>query len=127
MVIADLYLRVLCQEEPVSGSSRSGVGLSDPDTAGARSHTVRVDSSQPETISYLNQHSYPNASAMEKWPDSVADGIARMRAFEQIVLHPSCEQSAQEFRLYSYKLDRLTRDVLPVVIDKFNHCIDSIR
>jgi hypothetical protein len=30
-------------------------------------------------------------------------------------------------RLYSYKTDRLTGDVLPDIVDKHNHCCDSIR
>jgi phage terminase large subunit len=30
-------------------------------------------------------------------------------------------------RLYSYKVDRLTGDVLADVVDKHNHCIDAIR
>jgi phage terminase large subunit len=93
----------------------------------ARKYTIRVDSSRPETVSYLKAHGYPNVVSVDKWPDSVQDGVARMRAFERIVLHPSCEHTAQEFRLYSYKVDRLTGDVLPDIIDKFNHCVDSIR
>jgi phage terminase large subunit len=94
---------------------------------GSRKHTIRVDSSRPETVSYLKQHGYPDVVSVEKWPDSVADGVSRMRGFEQIVLHSSCEHTAQEFRLYSYKTDRLTHDVLPDIVDKHNHCIDSIR
>jgi phage terminase large subunit len=90
-------------------------------------HVIRVDSSRPETVSYLKQHGYPNTESVEKWPDSVADGISRMRAFEQIVIHPSCTHTVEEFRLYSYKVDRLTGDVLTDIIDKNNHCIDSIR
>jgi phage terminase large subunit len=94
---------------------------------GARGHCIRVDSSRPETVSYLKQHGFPNCESVDKWPDSVQDGISRMRAFEQIVLHPSCEHTIQEFRMYSYKQDRLTGDVLPDIIDKHNHAIDSIR
>jgi phage terminase large subunit len=93
----------------------------------ARKHTIRVDSSRPETVSYLKSHGFPNTESVEKWPDSVADGIARMRAFEHIVLHPSCTHTAEEFRLYSYKTDRLTGDVLPDIVDKSNHCVDSLR
>jgi phage terminase large subunit len=93
----------------------------------ARKHTIRCDSARPETVSYLKQHGYPNVVSVEKWKDSVADGVSRMRAFAQIVLHPSCEHTAQEFRLYAYRTDRLTNDVLPDIVDKHNHCIDSIR
>ena len=94
---------------------------------GARKHTIRVDSSRPETVSYLRQHGVPQCVSVDKWPDSVADGISRMRAFEQIVLHPSCVHTLDEFRSYQYKTDRLTGDVLPDIVDKNNHAIDSIR
>jgi hypothetical protein len=50
-----------------------------------------------------------------------------MRAFEKIILHPRCEHTAEEFRLYTYKQDRLSGDVLPDILDKHNHAIDSIR
>ncbi len=75
----------------------------------------------------VQQHGFPNTVSVDKWPDSVADGISRMRAFEQIVIHPSCTHTIEEFRLYSYKTDRLTGDVQPDIVDKNNHCIDSIR
>jgi phage terminase large subunit len=94
---------------------------------GSRGYTIRCDSSRPETISYLKAHGFPNTTSVDKWPDSVADGVSRMRAFEKIVLHTRCEHTAEEFRLYSYKTDRLSGDVLPDIVDKHNHCIDSIR
>jgi len=93
----------------------------------ARKYTVRVDSSRPETVSYLKAHGYSNVVSVEKWADSIFDGVARMRAFEKIVLHPSCTHTAEEMRLYSHKVDRLTGDVLPDIIDKHNDCLDSIR
>jgi phage terminase large subunit len=93
----------------------------------ARKHVIRVDSSRPETVSYLKQHGVPNVESVEKWPDSVADGIARMRSFAQIVVHPRCTHTLEELRLYSYKVDRLTGDVLPEIIGKHDHCLDSIR
>jgi len=93
----------------------------------ARKYTVRVDSSRPETVSYLKAHGFPNVVSVDKWPDSVEDSIARMRAFAKIVIHPSCTHTIDEMRLYSYKVDRLTGDVLPDILDKNNHCVDSIR
>jgi phage terminase large subunit len=93
----------------------------------ARNYTIRVDNSRPETVSYLQNHGFPNTESVDKWPGSVEDGIARMRAFEQIVIHPNCPHTIEEFRLYSYKVDRLTGDVLPDIVGKNDHCIDSIR
>jgi phage terminase large subunit len=38
---------------------------------GAKKHTIRADSSRPETISYMRQHGYPECVAAPKWPGSV--------------------------------------------------------
>jgi hypothetical protein len=43
------------------------------------------------------------------------------------VLHPTCVHTVEEFRLYSYKVDRLSGDVLPDIVDKHDHAIDSLR
>jgi phage terminase large subunit len=93
----------------------------------ARKQTIRADSSRPETISYLQQHGYPELVGVDKWPNSVEEGVQFLRQFERIVIHPRCEHVAAEFRLYSYKVDRLSGDVLPELQDKHNHCIDALR
>lgn len=90
-------------------------------------YVTRWDSAQPGMISHIRKHGLPRAEGVEKWPGSVEDGIAFLRNFDKIVIHARCEQTAREFRLYSYKVDRLTEDVMPVVVDKFNHWIDSLR
>lgn len=100
---------------------------------GARQFKIRADSSRPETISHVNRAAPDKlgrgfkVEAVEKWPGSVEDGIAVMRSFDRIVVHPRCPRAAEEFRLYSYKVDRLTGDVLTDIVDKHNHCIDAIR
>jgi phage terminase large subunit len=57
----------------------------------------------------------------------VEDGVAYIRSFEQIEIHPRCMHIQEEARLYSYKVDRLTHDVLPEIVDKHNHCWDAVR
>jgi len=98
--------------------------------SGAKEHTIRADNSRPETISYLKNHKenpYPRIISAEKWPGSVEDGISYLRSFEQIVIHPRCVHTDEEARTYKHKIDSLTGDVLPDIIDKNNHCWDSIR
>lgn len=92
----------------------------------ARDWPIKADSSRPETISYMRRHGF-NITGAEKWPGSVEDGIAHLRGFRRIVVHPRCEKTVEEARLYSYKVDPKTNDVLPIVVDKWNHCFDSIR
>jgi phage terminase large subunit len=88
---------------------------------------IRADSARPETISYLKRHGYPEMRGVEKWPNSIEEGIRFLRSFEQIVVHPRCIHTAEEMRLYSFKVDRLTGDVLTDIVDRSNHCIDAIR
>lgn len=94
---------------------------------GARSHTIRADSARPETISFMRRHGYDNMVGVTKWSGSVEDGIAHLRSYEKIVIHRRCEHTAMEMRLYSFKVDRLSGDVLPQAIDANNHCIDALR
>ena len=94
---------------------------------GIESYTIRADSARPETISYLKRHGLPKLEGVEKWKGSVEDGIAHMRGYNAIVVHPRCKETIQETRLYSYKVDRLSGDILPEIVDAHNHCIDAIR
>jgi phage terminase large subunit len=90
-------------------------------------YTIRGDSARPETISYLQRHGFPAIEGVDKWAGSVEDGIAHLRQYEKIIIHPRCTHTADEARHYSYKLDDRTGDVLPIIVDKHNHMIDGIR
>ena len=92
----------------------------------SRDYTIMGDSSRPETISALNHLDFHILPA-KKWAGSVQDGITHLRNFERIVIHPRCPETAKEFGLYAFKIDKITGKVLPVIIDANNHCIDSIR
>ena len=94
---------------------------------GADKWPIKADSARPETISYLRNRCGFNIDGAEKWQGSIEDGIAYLRSFDQIVIHPRCKHTADEFRLYSYKTDKTTNEVLPIILDKNNHCIDAIR
>ncbi|MGH8403577.1 MAG: PBSX family phage terminase large subunit, partial [Gammaproteobacteria bacterium] len=109
-----------------------GVGVELDETAGMFNavpggidHIIRADSARPETISYLQRHGYPNIKSVEKWAGSVEDGVAFLRQFEQIVIHSRCKHTAEEALLWSYKTDSLTGDILPVLLDVHNHCMDA--
>jgi phage terminase large subunit len=75
----------------------------------------------------LAQNGIPRCKAAKKWPGSVEDGIAFLRGFREIVIHPRCTQTAKEARLYSYKVDPKSGQVLDAIVDANNHYIDSIR
>ncbi len=99
----------------------------------ARSWPIKADGARPETISYMARQGF-RVSAADKWPGSVEDGVEHLRGFKRIVVHERCKKTAEEFRLYSYKVDRNQVDpktlqplVLPVIVDKHNHAIDALR
>ncbi|WP_158780609.1 PBSX family phage terminase large subunit [Pantoea sp. BAV 3049] len=97
-----------------------------PGIPDARRWPIHADNSRPETISYLSRQGF-SIDAATKWPGSVEDGITYLKGFEEIIIHERCKHMADEARLYSYKVDRLTGDILPVVVDKHNHCWDAVR
>jgi phage terminase large subunit len=94
---------------------------------GAASHVIRADCSRPETIAHLSEDFGLNMVGCKKWEGCVEDGIQYLRSFEQIIVHPRCVQTKKECRLYKYKIDRVTGDILAVVADRWNHYIDSLR
>jgi phage terminase large subunit len=93
---------------------------------GSRKFWIKADSSRPETISYIKNKGF-NIKPAEKWPGSVEDGIAFLKSFDKIVIHPRCKHTIDEFKLYSYKTDPKTGEILPIIVDKHNHYIDAIR
>lgn len=110
-----------------------GVELGNDETAAlfrtvpdSEDYVIRGDSSRPETIEELRRRGFRMQSA-DKWPGSVEDGIQHLRSYEQIVIHPRCELAIQEARLWRYKVDRLTGDVLPKLQDGYDHVWDAVR
>lgn len=95
-----------------------------PDIA---THAVRCDNARPESISYIKRNGIPRAIACEKGKGSVEDGVSFIKSFDRVIIHPRCPNTFNEFRLYSYKVDRLSGDILPVLLDENNHAIDAIR
>ena len=92
----------------------------------SRDWPIFADNSRPETISFMRRQGF-GISPADKWPGCVEDGIAHLKGFKKIVVHERCSHTAQEFRLYSYKQDAKTKDVLPVIVSKHDHAIDSLR
>ena len=93
---------------------------------GADKWPLKADGSRPETISYLRRKAF-NISAAEKWPGSVEDGVAHLKRYRKIHIHQRCKNMAREARLYAYKQDRKTGDILPEILDKNNHGWDAVR
>lgn len=91
---------------------------------GAREWPIMADSARPDIISLLRRRGF-NIAGAEKGKDSIEAGIAFMRSFSKIKVHKRCNHLQDEFMKYSWKIDKDTEQVLPVIVDKFNHGIDS--
>ena len=87
---------------------------------------ITADSARPETISYLQRHGYPKLNPAIKGAKSLDEGVQFLQSYD-IVVHPRCQHVIDELSLYSYKIDEMTGQVLPVLEDKNNHTIDAIR
>lgn len=92
-----------------------------------KEYVVRADSARPETISHLKSKGLSKIEGVEKWAGSVEDGVTIIRSFKRIVIHPRCTNMINEARLYSYKVDKKTEDILPDIVDKHNHGWDAVR
>jgi phage terminase large subunit len=93
---------------------------------GSRKWPIKADCARPETISYVARKGF-SITAAEKWAGSLEDGIAHVKGFERIHIHPRCKHMQDEARLYSYKVDKISGDILPIVVDRHNHGWDAVR
>ena len=91
----------------------------------SRKWKIRADNARPETISYLKRAGF-KIQGVKKGAGSVNEGVDFIKSYT-VVIHPRCKRTIDEFGLYCYKTDIKTGDILPILLDKNNHCIDSIR
>ncbi len=92
----------------------------------SRKWFITADSARPETISYMQNHGYPKINPAIKGPKSIEEGIEFLKSFD-IIVHPRCQHVIDELSSYSYKIDPQTEQILPILEDKKNHTIDSLR
>lgn len=85
-----------------------------------------ADSARPETISHMRKNGFPKMMPAVKGPGSLEEGVEWLKTYD-IVVHPRCIHTIDELTLYSYKVDPLTLDVLPILKDKKNNVIDALR
>lgn len=112
----------------LGGKVRDGVG---EDVA---KYDVRADSARPDDIAYLAQpvnvsggtFQLPRIKGADKGKGSVEAGVEFIKS-HQNVIHPDCPNTLREFKLYSYKVDKQSDQVLPILVDANNHAIDAGR
>ncbi|QIG73239.1 terminase large subunit protein [Rhizobium phage RHph_N17] len=96
-----------------------------PGIPGATQWPMTADNARPETISYMKNRGFRIHPSI-KGKGSVEDGIEFIKNFD-IIVHPDCIHAIDELASYSYKIDKKTNEILPVLEDEKNHVIDAIR
>ncbi len=98
---------------------------------GTREHVIIADNSRPETISFMNKKGFIVKGCNKTSRSNegfVRDGIEWMKKHERIYIHPRCTETKNEFQHYKFKVDKNdSNKILPILVDAFNHYIDSIR
>jgi phage terminase large subunit len=87
---------------------------------------IVADSARPETIAHMRKNGFPKIMPAVKGAKSIEEGVEFLKGFD-IVVDPRCTHTIDELTNYSYKLDPLTGKVLPVLVDKSNNVVDSVR
>jgi phage terminase large subunit len=96
-----------------------------PGVPGAYRWPIIADSARPETIAYMKDRGFDIQAAI-KGAGSVEDGVEFLQSVD-IVVHPRCQNVIDELTFYSWKVDKHTKLVLPILADKDNHTIDALR
>ena len=120
----NLYINREAGNVGIEITDTSGVMLANFPTA--KKYRWQADCARPETISHIRREGF-DIVGCAKWPGSVEDGITWLRGCDKIYVHTNCKRVAQEMALYSYKVDKMTGNILPDLVDKHNHYIDSLR
>jgi phage terminase large subunit len=94
---------------------------------GIENYVTRADNARPESISYVKRHGLPLIEGVDKWKGSVEDGIEHIKSYKEVIIHPRCPKTLKEFDSYSFRVDRLSQDILPDILDENNHYIDATR
>jgi len=111
----------------------NGVGIRNEDLVDKISELPGVakwpsyaDNARPELIDQCRRNGLPRMRAAKKGKGSVEDGYSFLQSMD-IIIHPRCTNTVQEFKTHSYKVIKHTGEILTVPEDKDNHHIDDIR
>lgn len=93
----------------------------------AKKWRIKADSSLPSVINHVRAKGYDIEGA-DKWAGSVEDGIKFLKSYKKIIIHANnCPNMVSEAKLYSWKIDKNTGKILPIIVDSNNHGWDAVR
>lgn len=87
---------------------------------------IYADAANPGNISLIKRQGYMIQPA-KKWAGSVEDGLSHLKSYRKIIIHPRCVDLIHEFENYSWKINKMTEEILAIPEDKNNHGIDALR
>ena len=87
---------------------------------------IAADSSDPKSISELNNLGIFGVYGAKKGPDSVNSGIQRLQSY-RIIVHPSCQNAIIELSNYVWARERFSGRLTNSPVDAFNHLLDALR
>ncbi len=96
----------------------------------SRKWQIEADCSAPATISNVRRQVNNDGKAFNirgaaKWPGSVEEGINYIKSFKKVIIHTRCKNIVREFDIYSYKIDKETKEPLPEINDKKSRVKDK--
>lgn len=86
---------------------------------------ITAGADRPERIADLKEKGFKVVKAI-RGPNSVEQGLEWLETYD-IIIHPECTATIEEFKLFSHPVDKLTKKVLPGYVDENNHCIEALR
>ena len=125
--------------------SLNSIALKFAEMPDVRNWEIMADSARPDIIDLLKRCGYNIKGAAKTWnlgkerslkkettndankQTFIKAGIEYMQDFDKIIIHERCRNVIVEFGSYSKKIDKKTQEILPILEDNNNHCIDSIR
>jgi len=125
--------------------SLNSIALKFAEMPDVRNWKIKADSARPDIIDLLRRCGYNIEGAGKTWnlgkerslkaentndankQTFIKAGIEYMLDFDKIIIHERCRNTTIEFGSYSKKIVPKTGEILPILEDKYNHCIDSLR
>jgi len=90
---------------------------------------IYADSARPDLIDYINSRlgGVNTVRKAKKPKGSINDGIERLKGFRTIYILSDLKNTIDEFKLYSYVVDKRSGAITNIPEDKNNDALDSIR
>lgn len=92
-------------------------------------HPIYCDPTRPETIEFMcrPENGAYHCLPAKRWEGSIEDGVEYLRNFDAIIVHTRCRPVYDDFRRFSYKVDKHTDKVLPELNNKRDDAVAAAR